>query len=484
MGAAVTSSPAARPPDPNGDANAGLHETLREYYKHPSVRRRMREFLGGSSRQSVTATYITAADGLTNYVQPAPPSSLAKFLDAGLEVERSLWDSRSLHIDLDIEYVNFDSPSAAWTDPARAFELQRPVIDATLRTLRWVGIDPLVLVTGRGFHLVWSVDRESTVFRRLARLGHVNAGLAARYAQARAPSGAAIPPDLGHAYSGLGMIAEFIGHRVLAQSAAKSAIPVEMTAIEVGPGSGGREIVSFDISEYGDPLHVRHIRVPFSVYLKPRRLEWNSESAQSFLPIFEIPLDGLSFEEAARVARSPDDAVRLSRKVRTSIPDYTGPMEALLDEYDSSALAVFHREFYRDPPTPVTGEVFARVSAAPPCLNWLLEHPNDWLLRPAALQFVSRVLMALSWNPRLIAHLIAGCYEKDLDWGDQWVRLDPLNRAMFYTRLFCGMIVTGVDKLIDLNCVSHREKGYCLSADCPANLVPYRDKLLERRKLT
>lgn len=477
MGAAITPSPVAQPP-------AALHETLREYYKHPSVRRRIREFLGGTGIHNVTAIYITGGDGRSDFVQPSPPSALAKFLHAGLEIERSLWDSRWLPVDFDIEYVNFDSPSAAWTDPAHAFELQRPVIDAMLRTLRWVGIDPLILVTGRGFHLVWSVDRESTAFRRLAHLGHVNASLSARYAQALDPSGAAIPPELGHAYAGLGMIAEFIGHRVLAQAAAKSAIPVEMTAIEVGPGAAGREIVSFDISEYGDPLHLRHIRVPFSAYLKPQRLENNREWAVGLLPIFEIPLDSLTFEEAAKVARSPDAAVQLSHKLHTSIPDYSGPMEALLDEYESSALAIFHRDFYGDPPALAAAEVFTRISGAPPCLNWLLEHPNDWLLRPAALQFVARVLMALNWHPRLIAHLIAGCYEKDLDWGDQWVRLDPLNRAMFYTRLFCGMIATGVDKLIDLNCVSHREKGYCLSSECPANLVPYRDKLLERRHLT
>lgn len=476
MGAAITPSPAAEPP-------AELHAKLREYYRHPSIRRRMREFLGGTTDQNVTAAYITGADGRSDFAQPSPPSCLAKFLKAGFEIERSLWDKRSLPVDLDIEYVNFDSPSAAWTDPVRAVELQRPVIDATLCTLRWSGIDPLVLLTGRGFHLVWSVDRDSVAFRRLGRLGHVNASLAARYAGAHAPSGAAVPPELGHAYAGLGVIAEFIGHRVLAQSAVKSAIPVEMTAIEAGPGRGGREIVSFDVSEYGDPLHQRHIRLPFSIYLKPRRAEGNSGPARSLPPIFEIPLGSLSFEEAIRVARSPDNAVQLSRNVRTSIPDYSDPMEALLDEYESSALAAFHREFYCDSDAPVTGQAGARVSTAPACLNWLLDHPNDWLLRPAALQFVSRVLMALNWNPRAIAHLIAGCYERDLDWGDQWVRLDPLNRALFYTRLFCGMIVTGVDQLIDLNCVSHREKGYCLSAECPANLVLYRDKLLEKRRL-
>jgi len=463
----------------------GLTETLREYYSHRSIRNRLREFLGASRDCDATAVYITATDGQSEYVEPAPPAFLPRYLDAGLEVERSLWDSRSLLIDLDVEYANFDCPAAAWTNAARAFEVQIPVMDATLRTLNRAGLDPLVLLSGRGFHLVWSVDRESPAFHRLARLGHVNASLTARYAQARSPSGAAIAPDLSHAYAGLGMLVEFLGHCVLGQAANASPVPVEMTAIEVGPGSQGREIVSFDLSEYGDPLHMRHIRLPFSAYLKPRQLEWNlgPEGVRSLLPMFEIPLDGMTPQQAIAVAHSPDAAVKLSHEVRVPIPDRSGPMEVLLDHYEASALGAFHREFYREPSAPVSGAIGGPVSGAPPCLNWLLENPNDWLLRPAALQFVSRVLTALGWNPRAIAHLISGCYEKDLDWGDQWVRLDPVNRAVFYTRLFCGMIATGVDKLIDLNCVSHREKGFCLFSDCRANLAPYRDKLLERRKL-
>lgn len=465
--------------------DAELPGTLREYYSHRTIRNRMREFLGASRQRNATAVYITATDGQSDYAEAEPPSSLTKYLDAGLEVDRSLWDSRSLLIDLDIEYANFDCPAAAWTDPARAFEVQVPVMDATLRTLNRAGLDPLVLLSGRGFHLVWSVDRESSVFHRLTRLGHVNASLAARYAQVRSPSGAAIAPDLGHAHAGLGMFVEFLGHCVLAQAADTSPVPVEMTAIEVGPGPKGREIVSFDLSEYGDPLHTRHIRLPFSAYLKPRQLAWNlgAEGVLNLLPMFEIPLDGMTPQEAIAVAHSPDATVKLSRDVRVSIPDRSGPTEALLDHYETSELAAFHREFYQEPSAPISGEICGPVSGAPPCMNWLLEHPNDWLLRPAALQYVSRILMALGWNPRAIARLICDCYEKDLDWSDLWVRLDPLYRAVFYTRLFCGMIMTGADRLIDLNCVSHREKGYCMFSDCNTNLADYRGKLVERRKL-
>jgi hypothetical protein len=123
------------------------------------------------------------------------------------------------------------------------------------------------------------------------------------------------------------------------------------------------------------------------------------------------------------------------------------------------------------------------MPGAPPCVEWLLEHPNDWLLRPAAIQHVVRVLTALDWTPASISQRISANYDCDAGWGDLWVRLDPCNRAVFYTRLFSGMIATGADKLIDLNCVSHKEKGYCMIPDCCSNLVQFRNTLLERRQL-
>jgi len=346
------------------------------------------------------------------------------------------------------------------------------------------GLDPLILVSGRGFHLVWSVDRKSSAFRRLALAGRVPPPLEARYAAATSPGGVKMNPDLGRAWAGLGQVVEFLGHRVLAQSAEASAVPVQLTAIEVGPGPCGREIVSFDLSEYGDPLDRRHIRLPFSTYLKPRQLEWalGKPGVRRLLPIFEIPLFGMTARQAIAVAHNPGEALKLARHVQARIPDRSRPTEAILDDYEASELASFHNRFYSEPLETSPPITTFRIPDVPRCVNRLLEHPNDWLLRPAALQHIARVLTALDWSPRAIAALIYGCYARDCAWGDLWARLEPLNRAIFYTRLFTGMIATGVDKLVDMNCVSHREKGYCVNSGCYADLVPYRNRLLERRK--
>jgi len=466
-------------------SSAELSGLLRRYYQDSGVRKRMCEFLGGADLKHATALYIAGTDGYSDYHVQSPPTDLVEYLEGALEVDRSLWDTQSLIADIDLEYHNFDYPAAPWRDPERAFQLQQPVLDATLQILGKAGIAPLTLVSGRGFHLVWAVLRKSAAFRRLARLGRVPASLKSRYAQSCAPNGASVDPDLGCAFSGLGLIMEFVGHRVLEASMQTCTLPVQPAAIEVGSGIYGREIISLDLSEYGDSLHTRHVRIPFSAYLKPRQFEWMfGESEVSRLsPIFEIPLSDMSPAQAITAMRDPDAVLEIAGRVSAGIPDQSEEMEELLDNYGHSELAIFHDHFYMQ-----LGEATSLpncsipIPEAPPCAQFLLENPNDWLLKPAALQHTVRVLTAIGWSPSSIAHRICASYSKDCDWGNTWDRLEPCNRAIFYTRLFAGMIAAGLDKLTDFNCVSHQEKGYCMIPECSSNLILYRDMLLERRE--
>jgi hypothetical protein len=489
---------------PRAEVTAGdsseLSELLRRYYQNPAVRERMYEFLGGADLRTATAVYIAGTDGFADYGDPSSPTCLNEYLEASLEVDRSLWDQTSLIAHIDLEYHNFDCPEAPWLDPERAFKLQQPVLDATLRILGQADVVPLILVSGRGFHLVWAIRRSSRAFNRLVQLGWATPTLQARYVQPCSPAGLTVGPDLGRAFAGLGLIIEFVGQCVLEECVLKESaleesregcpLPVQLTAIEVGPGTGGREIVSFDLSEYGDPLHGRHIRLPFSAYLKPRQQQWKlgEEAVRRLLPIFEIPLSGMTPAQAITAARNPDTVLELSRHASVRIPDESESMENLLDAYEGSELAAFHDRFYAQlreqvsrPPDPSSKTRSIRIPGAPPCVEWFLEHPNDWLLKPVVLQHIVRVLTALDWTPSAISQLICASYHIDCDWGGIWARLDSSNRAIFYTRLFAGMIATGCDQLIDLNCVSQKEKGYCMIPQCSSNLVTYRNILLDRR---
>jgi len=460
---------------------------LVQYYRNTCVHKRMREFLGGPSLQRATAAYIVAGDGYSDFGQPAPTTSLPSYLAKGLEIERSLWDKQSLLVDLDLDYENFDRAEAPYLDPSRIFALGEPLAKATIQILATLGIQPLELVSGRGHHLVWRIRQHSRAFRRLAQLGQLPFSLRSQYAAQRSPGGDRLSSELGHAFAGLGMVLEYVAHRALAAAAPLSSVPVQIASIEAGPGTQGREILSFDLTEYGDPLHVRHMRIPFSAYLKPRKLLWalGEIGVRQLLPLFEIPLTGLKLPEAIAIMRQPSEVLRLAKQANTRIPDESDAMLCLINDYEHSDLADFHKMFYamseHDAGLSAMQLEATLVETVPLCTRWVLDHPNDWLLKPAILQHVVRVLTAVNWHPRSIAELIRARYESDHGWGNFWGQHDRSWRATFYTRLFTGLIATGLDGLVDLNCVSQKEKGQCMIPECSHNLAVYRDLIRARR---
>ncbi len=110
------------------------------------------------------------------------------------------------------------------------------------------GIEPHLL-NGRGHHFIWRIRRDSKSFDQLRALGHPTQSILSHYERTASPGGAKIDLALGAAYHGLGQAIEYLAAEVKRLSAASSTIPVELTAVEVGPGERGREMISLDISE-------------------------------------------------------------------------------------------------------------------------------------------------------------------------------------------------------------------------------------------
>jgi hypothetical protein len=459
------------------------------YYSNPHVRARMIEFLGGASLEKITCHYLTAGDSdSSHHRQPRPVSDLPHFWDAALDIGRSLWDRESLLLDLDIEYVNFDFPGEAYLHPGRVFDLQRPVELAIEAILLDYGITPLHLLSGRGHHFVWRVRQQSKAFERLARLGRVTPTLAKLNARPHRPNGEFVLPHLGLGFAGAGLVMEYLAHRIKEEAAPMCEIPVELTAVEVGPKQNGREMISIDISEYGDPLSTRAIRVPFSLYLKPfqQRNVVGEDIVHRLPPVFLIPLQGMDMPQGLRVMHDISQVSELAKRATAEIPDQSQATESLIGSYEGSALRRFHDWFYsqeHEPPEkwPQTYDStpFDRL---PFCARHILENPNDLLLRPGNIQRIARVMLALGWHPRQTAGLVRSRFERDCGWGGQWAGYDPSTRADFYTRIFTGLFVTGRDDLVDFNCQSAKEERLCFVADCPFNLERYKTSLLNRRK--
>jgi hypothetical protein len=462
---------------------------LEHYYNRPEVRQRMVEFLGGHRLEDSTCAYLTADDSspVPDY-RPRKPSELWDCLEQGMEVTRSLWDRRSLVVHLDIEYVNFDYPAEPYVEPERSLDLQRPLVRCLQQHLLAHGVAPLHLLSGRGHHLVWRVSRESSVFRRLADLGVVPDTLRGIYQSPQPPRGETVGLDTGAAFAGIGQVVEYLAHEVLRDSRSRYPIPVQLTEVETSRGRRGREIVSLDLSEYGDPLNTRIVRIPFSVYHKPRqrRAKLGAHVVDELPPLFLVPLFEMDEGRALLAMRDPLAAADLARYASVEIPDQSEATARLAEAYAASPTAAFHRWFSSQNHEPAARwpQTYDRTPLAPlpPCARRILTQPNDALLRPVGMRHVVRVLLALGWHPRHVAGLIRSKFERDFGWGDTFFHYDAATRADFYTRLFAGLIAAGLDDLDDFRCEELRALGLCTREECDHSLDRFRESLTERRR--
>ena len=457
------------------------------YYNDPHIRSRFIEFLGGPTLDEATAMFVTSDRQSTgDRYDPRPTKDIWKFARPEAEIARSLWDRESLIAHIDIEYVNFDDSGEPFAHRARSFDLQRPVVRAVEELLLDCGIAPLHILSGRGHHFVWRIAHDSPAFISLAEIGHVPDPLMGKYRQPLPPNGIHIPPNLGRAFSGLGLALEWLSHRVLNAAGPSCSVPVQLTAVEVGPISHGREIISIDLSEYGDPLYTRTTRIPFSVYLKPlRESRMASNGAiRNLVPLFTIPLFEMDESQGLFIMDDREAVIELARRATVQIPDQAAGTCRLVSSYLRSRLARFHSQYYLAehdcPESWPDGYDRTPLETLPLCVSRILQQPNDLLLRPAGIQHVVRTLLAKGWHPRHIAGLIRSKYERSFGWGERWYVYDATSRADFYVRLFAGLIADGLDPLIDFNCRSTVEKGYCCAPFCGEILEQCRLGLVER----
>jgi len=462
---------------------------LQDYYGRQEVRQRMVEFLGSHCLEEATCAYLTADDcSPVPDFRPRMPGELWACLDAGMEVKRSLWDRRSLIIHLDIEHVNFDYPAEPYVDPERSLELQRPVVRCLQKHLLAFGIAPLHLLSGRGHHLVWRVERGCRAFQRLAEQGVLPGTLRGTYRDAQPPREETVGLEAGAAFAGTGQVLEYLAHQVLQDPQGRCRIPVQLTEVETSRARRGREIVCLDLSEYGDPLNTRIVRIPFSVYHKPRqrRDTLGDHVVDELPPLFLVPLFEMDERRGLLAMRDPLAAADLARYASVEIPDHSEGTARLAEAYAASSTAAFHRWFYgQEHESPDHWpETYDRTSLdlLPPCARRILVQPNDALLKPAGVRHVVRALLALGWHPRHVAGLIRSKYERDFGWGDKFFRYDAATRADFYTRLLAGLIALGLDELEDFQCEDLQAIGFCTTEQCDGSLGRYRESLLERRR--
>jgi hypothetical protein len=192
---------------------------------------------------------------------------------------------------------------------------------------------------------------------------------------------------------------ELVAHQSLRKPDGDSEIPIALTAVEAGPGIRGREVVSIDLSEYGDPLHTRSMRMPFSAYLKlqHQRDLIGADVADQIPSLFMIPLDEMDERDGLLVMRDVGEVLQLARRASVQIPQQSEGTNSLIAEYEKSCLARFHEFCYstEHDPTEVWPDTYDQTPLVtlPPCARRMLEQRNELLLKPAAIQYLVRILM-------------------------------------------------------------------------------------------
>lgn len=447
-----------------GGMTSGL--TARSYYADQHVRRRLREYLGATDGGDYSAESITA---MTPDVPPpvtwehawrGVPADLDVACDEGADISRSLLDSTSFIFLLELDYANPDDPGEPFQRPAEVFAWMEPAYVAVSDVLARFGLEPLVLVSGRGYHFVGRVPREGSIARVLNGL---------------VPAGTAEP-----VWTGLGCVVEHLAHLVL-RAYGSGGLPLIVNGLPVGPTSTGRRAVSVDFSYAGDPLAVRQLRCAFSTYQWHRfRPDIFGPAVSALEPLVVVPRGRASLRGTLRRGRTLQSAMRLARRTSAGIPDVSAGIARLIVDYASSPLAGFHRRFLAGLRAP-SGRSLPRD--LPQCVLNSLRRPNDLMLKPEHLQHVVRTLLARGWSAPDIAAAMLACYEAPHGWGDRWTsRMNPAMRAAFEARVFAGLVATGADALIDFNCVSAQGKGLCPRTVCTHDLRIDRDRLTAGRQ--
>jgi hypothetical protein len=469
----------------------GIREVV-DYYAQPAVRDRLVEYCGGVAGTAPTAAYVAALRDdqrphLTweRSVSVAAARMSTLFTEPG-DLSRSLWDTRHLLFVLDLDYQNADAPQEPFTHPAEVFFKLEPAYRATRQVLGLLALPALDVMTGRGYHFTGQIPLDHAVVDQLAGLVPEIPPWFASYLRRR-PAGvdSTMTERQASASAGLGLLLEYLAQLVLRRTARTSVIPVVLNGTVVGRGGAvGRECISIDFSHAGDPLDVRHVRIAFGTYQWHRlRPDIFGRAAASFPPLVALPRRHRGLVARLAQGRTLDTGAREAARSTAVLPNVEDGVGRLLADYVSSPLAAFHRVFHDGAGAAPAVAPSLDPASLPPCVSACLTKPNDLMLRPEYLQYLTRGLLARGWRASDIAALVRSRYEEDHQWGDRWSRMHPRTRAEFDVRVFAGLVATGLDRLVDYNCVSAQEKGVCPGTGCNYDLRLDRDRLLSRGRV-
>ena len=352
------------------------------------------------------------------------------------------------------------------------------------------GIPHLNDSTSSGYHFISQIPFSSPVHRRLEEIGHLEDSLKEKYARVQSDDDKRkrpVPERDALGYSAIGRLMEYLSHRVIDEAGPESPIPITVSDAAVMRVERGREGMSMDITQYGDPLYMRDIRTTFSTHQKHKVYVGRvGKKLARRMPVYAtVPRDNLSYRELFRIRKDLKLAAEYASQCSGTIPDAAVGWDRVISDYRRSRLYQFHQEFdsiEHDPPHTWPYAYWKLdLSTLPPCAANTIRNACWGLLNPTCLQTLCRILYADGWHPKHIAGLVRSYYESREGWGVDWEKYNPETRADFWVRIYCGLIVTGVDTLKDFDCRHQQAKGFCPVHWCGFKLEDYRARIEKRR---
>lgn len=458
----------------------------KKFYQDVHVRKRIAEYCGGEAHDPMgfSAQYLVGygtalleEEISKRHFISTTKDKFSWILDKGLDIFRSVSDGFYTLGVLDIEYFNLDFPGKIYLQTEEVFEKMEIIYKTILKIFHRMGIYPLVIMTGQGYHFAFQVRRDSKTNKALEKIGRLSDQLAATR-DLSTKTLDTLRFQLAH--DSMGRLLEYVSHLVIKEVKHLTPLSVVCTDTAVGSGGEGREAVNLDLSMYGDPMHIRDTRCAFSLYQKHKvqKQKFTITVAEATPIHITIPRLQQSLKEMMTLRQDFTKAAHYASEISTAIPEVTQGLIKLINSYKHSQVYKFHRYYdqeYSHPPEewPRSYDFF-NIDTLPACAAHSLRYPNDHLLKPTNIQLITRVLTKMNWHPKHIAGLVRSKYEREYNWGDFWKRYDPCTRAQFYVRLFAGMLANHIDTEQDLNCISHQEKGYCVRPWCGFNLAHYK----------
>lgn len=452
-----------------------------EYYWDKAVRNRLLEFIKG-------AEYIVGYgeaetwQGNYNAYYSAPPSHLFAMMDRGLDIFRSMLGNFGTIITLDIEYYNSKYPGEIYLNADNVYKNKiEPVREIVKSVYTDFGIKYLEAITGQGYHYhsIWPFKNEHW---QLEKIGQLEYTLEQQYINRQSQHGHPPPPLYkGFGYSGAFRLLQFVSLEIMRRAfglreKTKKIIPVQFCDIAMSPPEG----VSLDLTIYADPIYMRDIRVPFSTHQKHKvKRHEIGENVSDRIPVqITLPTGDISIDDLLKMRRNfrwTSDYAK-NPKLSCIIPDGSQGWLNVLSKYKDSKLHQFHRKFdavMHEKEEDWSKTYYAlNLNELPPCASHCLTNPEPHLKKPTNIRKIVAILRKKGWDYKHIAGFLYSHFKGLSDFSPN--KYNAETRANFFVQLYGAAMYLGIDKLPDINCVSHQNAGYCIKPWCGYNLEWWR----------